>query len=97
MAGHRFEIGEGVVHIEKRFPNGERRIPLMVVDRLAGAGEPHYRLSGPEALALCVLAESQLSPAPPVRQAAHAAAYQAAPAEAPAAGGPVPGASPWAA
>jgi hypothetical protein len=35
MAGHRFEIGEGVVHIEKRFPNGERRVPLMVVDRLA--------------------------------------------------------------
>ncbi|HEX8168639.1 MAG TPA: hypothetical protein VF601_22995 [Beijerinckiaceae bacterium] len=95
MTGHRFEIGEEVVHIEKRFPNGERRIPLMVVDRLAGAGEPHYRLSGPEALALCVLAESQLSPARPVEEAAHAAVYQAARAEALAADEPIPCGSPW--
>jgi hypothetical protein len=84
MAGHRFEIGEGVVYIEKRFPNGERRIPLMVVDRLAGVGEPQYRLSGPEALALCVLAESQLHPTPLAQEAAHQAVRLEAPAPAPA-------------
>ena len=92
MAGHRFEIGEGVVHIEKRFPNGERRIPLMVVDRLAGAGEPRYRLSDSEGLALCVLAESQLGPAP-----AHEAAREAARLEAPAPAEPARDGSPWSA
>ena len=91
MTGHRFEIGEGVVHIEKRFPNGERRTALRVVDRLLGAREPLYRLSGPEGLALCVLAESQLGPAPP----AHEAAHQAARLEAPAPAEPVRHGSPW--
>ena len=91
MAGHRFEIGEGVVHIEKRFPNGERRIPLMVVDRLSGTGEPHYRLSDSEGLALCVLAESQLGPASP----AHEAAREAARLEAPAPAEPIRHGSPW--
>ena len=91
MTGHRFEIGEGVVHIEKRFPNGARHTELMVVERLAGAGEPHNRLSGPEGLALCVLAESQLGPKPSIHEAAH----QAARLEAPAPGEAVPGGSPW--
>ena len=93
MAGHRFEIGEGVVHIEKRFPNGERRTALRVVDRLLGAGEPRYRLSGPEGLALCVLAESQLRPT----TSAEVAAHQAVRIEAPAPGEPVRDGSPWAA
>jgi hypothetical protein len=89
MAGHRFEIGEDVIYIEKRFPNGERRTELVVAERLAGAGEPQYRLSGPEGLALCVLAESQLSPTPSAQEAARL--------EAPAPGEPVRGGSPWAA
>ncbi|HEX8664833.1 MAG TPA: hypothetical protein VF744_12455 [Beijerinckiaceae bacterium] len=89
MTGHRFEIGEGVVHVEKRFPNGERRVPLMVVDRLTGAGEPRYRLSDPEGIALCVLAESQLGPKPPAQEAARL--------EAPAPGEPVRDGSPWSA
>ena len=91
MAGHRFEIGEGVVHIEKRFPNAERRTALMVVDRLLDAGEPRYQLSGPEGLALCVLAESELGPAPP----AHEAAREALRLEAPAPADPVRDGGPW--
>lgn len=62
MASHRFEIGECVTYVEKRFPNGVRRTELVVVERLTGAGEPQYQLRGSEGLALCVLAESQLSP-----------------------------------
>ena len=38
MAGHRFEIGECVTSIEKRFPNGERRTDLTVVERLTSGG-----------------------------------------------------------
>lgn len=70
MAGHRFEIGECVTYSEKRFPSGVRRTELVVVDRLAGAGEPQYQLRGQDGLAQCVLAESQLSPVPPARTAA---------------------------
>jgi hypothetical protein len=35
MAGHRFEIGECVAYLEKRFPNGVRRTELVVVERRA--------------------------------------------------------------
>jgi hypothetical protein len=62
MAGHRFEIDECVTSSEKRFPNGVRHTELVVVERLAGAGEPSYRLRGPDGLAHRVLAESQLTP-----------------------------------
>jgi hypothetical protein len=69
MAGHRFEIGEGVVFVEKRFPNGVRRIELVVVEQLTGTGEPQYGLRGSDGLARCVLAESALSPTPPAHEA----------------------------
>jgi hypothetical protein len=62
MAGHRFEIGECVAYLEKRFPNGVRRTELVVVERLAGIGEPQYRLRPANGVALCVLAESKLGP-----------------------------------
>jgi hypothetical protein len=62
MAGHRFEIGECVAYLEKRFPNGVRRTELVVVERLAGSGEPQYRLRPADGVALCVLAESKLGP-----------------------------------
>lgn len=62
MAGHRFEIGEGVVHVEKRFPTGTRRAELTVVERMLGAEGPEYRLHDADRLATCVLAEDQLSP-----------------------------------
>lgn len=81
MASHRFEIGECVTYIEKRFPNGVRRTELVVIDLLVGAGEPQYQLSGADGLARCVLAESQLSPARPA-QAARAAERLDAPAPA---------------
>ena len=61
-AGHRFEIGECVAYLEKRFPNGVRRTELVVVERLAGIGEPQYRLRPADGVALCVLAESKLGP-----------------------------------
>src|SRR5947208_1054914 len=32
MAGHRFEIGECVAYLEKRFPNGVRRIEQRIYD-----------------------------------------------------------------
>src|SRR5215207_1629324 len=62
MAGHRFEIGECVAYPEKRFPNGVRRTELVAVERLAGTGEPQYRLRPADGVALCVLAESKLGP-----------------------------------
>lgn len=89
MAGHRFEIGECVTYVEKRFPNGVRRTELVVVDRLAGAGEPQYQLSGADGLAQWVLAESQLSPAQ--------AAYAAERLDPPAADDPDREESPWSA
>jgi hypothetical protein len=70
MAGHRFEIGECVTSIEKRFPNGERRTDLTVVERLTSGGEPQYQLRDSAGLAQCVLAESQLSPKAPPQEAA---------------------------
>ena len=36
MAGHRFEIGECVAYLEKRFPNGVRRTELVVVGASPG-------------------------------------------------------------
>jgi hypothetical protein len=68
MTSHRFEIGECVSVIEKRFPNGVRRTEFVVVQQLTNPVEPHYELRGSEGLALCVLAESQLSPPLPVQQ-----------------------------
>ena len=65
MAGHRFEIGEGVFHVEKRFPTGTRRAELTVVERMLGAEGPEYRLYDADGLATCVLAEDQLSPRAP--------------------------------
>jgi hypothetical protein len=62
VAGHRFEIGECVTCIEKRFPNGERHTELVVLERLAGAGEPRYRLRSLDGPALYVFSERQLSP-----------------------------------
>lgn len=64
MTAHRFEIGECVTYVEKRFPNGERCTELVVAARLSGIGEPLYQLRGAEGLAQCVLAESQLRPTP---------------------------------
>jgi hypothetical protein len=65
MAAHRFEIGECVTYVEKRFPNGVRRTELVVAARLGAVGEPLYQLHGPAGLAQCVLAESQLRPTAP--------------------------------
>jgi hypothetical protein len=62
MTGHRFEIGECVAFLERRFPNGVRRTELVVVERLAGRGEPRYRLRAADGVALRVLAESELGP-----------------------------------
>jgi hypothetical protein len=39
MADHRFEIGECVTYLEKRFPSGLRRTELVVIEHLAGIGE----------------------------------------------------------
>jgi hypothetical protein len=64
MTAHRFEVGECVSYVEKRFPNGVRRTELVVAARISGVGEPLYQ-HGPEGLAQCVLAESQLRPTPP--------------------------------
>ena len=64
MTDHRFEIGECVIHLEKRFPNGTRRSGLVVLAKLAGVHEPEYRLRAGDGLARYVLAESELSPPP---------------------------------
>src|SRR4051812_50204328 len=81
MAGHRFEIGECVAYLEKRFPNGVRRTELVVVERLAGIGEPQYRLRPADGVALRVLAESKLGPTASAEEAGRR----------PAAGPPAPG------
>jgi hypothetical protein len=62
MAGHRFEIGECVTYLEKRFPNTVRYTELVVIERLTGAGEPHYQLRGSDGQSLYVLPERRLSP-----------------------------------
>jgi hypothetical protein len=62
MADHRFEIGECVTYLEKRFPSGLRHTELVVIEHLAGIGEPQYRLRPADGLAQCVLAESMLGP-----------------------------------
>jgi hypothetical protein len=86
MQDHRYEIGECVIYIEKRFPNGERHTELVVLERLPGAGEPQYQLRGPDAPGLYVLAERQLAPRGPAQDLL-----------APAKGKPDPSGSPWAA
>ena len=62
MPNFRFEIGECLDYVEKRFPNGHRHTELRVIGRLLGNGEPQYQLFNPADLAQCVLAESQLRP-----------------------------------
>ena len=63
MAAHRFEVGECVIHEEKRFPNTVRCTEFIVVARLAGVGEPRYRLRG-DRLPSCELSESNSGPGP---------------------------------
>ena len=62
MQDHRFDIGEWVTYIERRFPNAARPIELVVVERLAGGGDPQYRLAGRDRSDERVLAESALAP-----------------------------------
>jgi hypothetical protein len=61
MAAHRFEVGDCVIHEEKRFPNTVRRTELIVVERLVGSGEPRYQLRS-DGLPSCELSESELRP-----------------------------------
>jgi hypothetical protein len=89
MEGHRFEIGECVTYIEKRFPNGVRHTELVVIERLTGAGEPQYQLCCRDGLQ-CVLAESQLHPTPWTHEGTRRL-------DALAPGEPTRGGSPWAA
>jgi hypothetical protein len=89
MTAHRFEIGECVTYVEKRFPNGERCTELVVAARLSGVGEPLYQLRGPEGLEQCVLAESQLRPTAPDETARRL--------DAPPPGDPAGGGPPWSA
>ena len=70
MPAHRFEIGECVTYLERRFPNGVHRTALVVVERLPGANDPQYQLRGLTGLDRCVLAETQLSPTPSCDEAA---------------------------
>ena len=90
MDRHRFEIGECVTYIEKRFPNGFRRTELVVIERLTGAGEPQYQLGCHDGLARCVLAESQLRPTSSIVR-------QPGAVDALALGEPASDASPWSA
>jgi hypothetical protein len=62
MQGHRFEVGEWVTAIERRFPNAVQRTELIVVERLPGSGDPQYRLAGRDRTGERVLGESALSP-----------------------------------
>jgi hypothetical protein len=90
MEPHRYEIGECVTSVEKRFPNGERHTELVILERLIGTGEPHYQLRDSGGPGLYVLAERQLSPGGP----AH---VLAPPRLSPVLDRPNPSGSPWAA
>jgi hypothetical protein len=61
MTDHRFELGENVIYVEKRFPNLVRVTDLVVTEQLASTGELHYRLQDPDGRAY-VLAECEISP-----------------------------------